>query len=117
MRSEPAAISSSTLIVAESPLPNTAITSPVSITGKARGTWYFEATFPIEIIDAKDNVVGQGAAQAQGDWMTQDFVPFTASITFTKQPTGSVGTIVLKKDNPSGNPANDRQITIPVTFK
>jgi hypothetical protein len=47
--------------------------------------------------------------------MTTNFVPFTAVITFTPATTAT-GTIVLEKDNPSGLPANDNSLTIPITF-
>ena len=105
------------LIRATTPQPGSQITSPLTVSGEARGTWYFEASFPIEIQDAQGNVIGQGYAQAQGEWMTTDFVAFQSiPITFTAEPTGSAGTLVLKKDNPSGLPENDDQLLIPVVF-
>ena len=96
--------------------PNTQITSPLTITGKARGPWYFEASFPIELQDANGAVLAMTTAQAQGDWMTEDFVPFTATLNFPAQPAGSLGKIVLKRDNPSGEPQNDASIVVPVQF-
>ena len=105
------------LIRATTPQPGSQITSPLTVSGEARGTWYFEASFPIEIQDAQGNVIGQGYAQAQGEWMTTDFVAFQSiPITFTAEPTGSAGTLVLKKDNPSGLPENEDQLLIPVVF-
>lgn len=98
------------------PAAGSTITSPLTITGEARGTWYFEASFPVEILNASGQVIAQGPAQAQGEWMTEDFVPYSATLTFPAQTPGSSGTIVLKKDNPSGEPANDQQTTISVTF-
>jgi hypothetical protein len=105
------------LIAVDSPKPNDAISSTtITITGKARGSWYFEASFPIQILDARGAIIAQGPAQAQRDWMTAEFVPFTATLAFPAQPAGSKGVIVLKKDNPSGDPARDDLIKIPVTF-
>lgn len=104
------------LIVVASPTKDQKVSSPVTVTGKARGTWYFEASFPVEIHDASGKLIGQGPAQAQGDWMTTEFVPFKATITFTAQPAGSHGTIVFKNDNPSGDPARDQQVSVPVQF-
>ena len=92
------------------------ITSPVTITGEAKGNYYFEASFPIQIKDASGNVIGQGPAQAQSDWMTTDYVPFKATITFTAPPKGSNGSIVLKNDNPSGDPSKDKFFEVPVKF-
>jgi hypothetical protein len=91
------------------------VTSPLTVEGKARGGWYFEASFPVELKDANGKVLFQGPAQAQGDWMTSDFVPFKVTLTFTK-PTTKTGTLTLKKDNPSGDPVRDDSISIPVTF-
>jgi len=91
------------------------IISPVTIKGKARGSWFFEASFPVKLLDAKGKVLGRGIAQAQSDWMTNDFVPFVAELKFSK-PTTAEGSLILSKDNPSGLPANDNKIIIPVTF-
>ncbi len=99
------------------PVAGSAIESPVTISGEARGTWYFEASFPVEILDANGKSIAQGPAQAQSDWMTEEFVPFTISLPFPKQPTGSKGTIVLHKDNPSGEPERDQQTSVSITFK
>ncbi|MFZ3073899.1 MAG: Gmad2 immunoglobulin-like domain-containing protein [Minisyncoccales bacterium] len=105
----------SDLIVVDSPRPNSVVKSPLAITGKARGTWYFEASFPVQVVNANNNVLGQIPAQAQGDWMTEDFVPFTAQLEFAT-PTTATGNLILKNDNPSGLPANDKQLVIPVKF-
>jgi hypothetical protein len=90
------------------------ITSPLAISGEARGPWYFEASFPVLLKDASGNTIAQGVAQAQGDWMTTNFVPFTASLSFPPQPAGSNGTLVLMKDDPSG--INPDSVSISVTF-
>lgn len=105
----------SNLIQVEAPVINAKIGSPVTVTGKARGTWYFEASFPVKVYDANNTLLGIGVAQAQSDWMTEDFVDFVATITFST-PSTATGKLVLLKDNPSGLPVNDNSIEIPVTF-
>ncbi len=95
--------------------PGGKITSPFNLTGSASG-WYFEASFPVQLKDAQGNVIAQGPAQAQGDWMTSDFVPFKITLTLPAQPAGSKGTFVLHNDNASGLPENDKSIEVPVTF-
>lgn len=97
------------------PKPLSIITSPVTLTGEARGTWYFEASFPIEVWDASGAVIGEGYAEAQSDWMTTEYVPFKATVTFRK-PTSATGVIILKKDNPSGLPEHDLSFEVPVRF-
>jgi len=91
------------------------VTSPLVVAGRARDTWAFEGSFPLPLLDGNGNEIAITPAQAQGDWMTEDFVPFIATLTFT-QPTTTTGTLILEKDNPSGEPANAAQIEIPVTF-
>lgn len=103
------------LIILESPRPNQKITSPQTIKGKARGTWFFEGSFPFKLIDEGGFLIDQGNAQAVGDWMTEDFVPFTAKLT-APIPTGGKGMLILEKDNPSGLPENADQLEVPVVF-
>lgn len=99
----------------ETPAPNATIGSPAIIRGMARG-WMFEAVFPVKIVDANGKVLGEGPATAIGDWMTADFVPFTATIPFAT-PTTQTGSIILSKDNPSGLPENDDSFKYKITFK
>jgi len=94
---------------------NQKIQSPLIITGSARGTWYFEASFPIKLIDQNGKLIATAIAQAQTDWMTTDFVPFKATLTF-KKPTTQKGKIIFEKDNPSGLPQNSAQKEINIVF-
>ncbi|MEK7195619.1 MAG: GerMN domain-containing protein, partial [Patescibacteria group bacterium] len=103
------------LIRVSSPTSGEAISSPVIVKGEARGYWFFEASFPISVLDGDVTSLGIGIAEAQDDWMTENFVPFKASIVF-KTPKYSTGTLVLKKDNPSGLPENDVEFALPVSF-
>ncbi len=109
------------LIVVDSPLPGATVSSPLTITGKARGNWYFEASFPVVLTDWDGRIITQGIAQAQGEWMTADYVPFTATLTFNPptpgDPAANRGSLILKKDNPSGLPQNDAALELPVLFK
>lgn len=99
----------------ETPAPSATVGSPAVIRGMARG-WMFEAVFPIKIVDANGAVLGEGPATAIGDWMTAEYVPFTATIPF-KTPTTKTGSIILSKDNPSGLPENDDSYKLPVVFE
>lgn len=98
------------------PVANSTIASPLNITGQAKGTWYFEASFPIKIYNSSNVLIGQTVGQAQGNWMTTSFVPFTATLTFPAQTPGSSGTIVFEKDNPSGELTNADSYAVNITF-
>lgn len=94
------------------------ITSPLTITGKMLGPWFFEASFPVSLVDWDGRIIAETFAQAEGEWMTTDYVPFTTTLTFTPPP-GNIprGAIIFKKDNPSGLPEHDDAIELPIRFK
>jgi len=92
------------------------IASPLLVEGSAKGTWFFEASFPIKITDEQGNVLGTSFVQAQSDWMTEDLVPFEGEISFISK-TGGKGFLVFAKDNPSGLPQNDKEFRLPVILK
>ncbi len=100
-----------------SPLPDTEILSPLVVTGEARGNWFFEASFPVILTNWDGLIIAQGIAQAEGDWMTTDYIPFTVTLNFTKPDYGTTGSLILKKDNPSGLPQFDDALEITVKFK
>jgi hypothetical protein len=97
------------------PLSNSQITSPLKVSGSAVGNWYFEASFPVILKDANGNVLAESPAQAQGDWMTTDAVPFVSTLTWGTT-TATSGVLILKRDNPSGLPENDNEVSFPVLF-
>jgi hypothetical protein len=97
------------------PVSDQLVTSPLTIIGKAVGNWYFEASFPIELLDGNGKSLVIDQARAQGDWMTANFVPFSATLTFVK-PDTATGTLILRNDNPSGDPGRSQEIHIPVRF-
>ena len=106
----------SDLIVVDYPKSGDTVTSPLVVRGKARGNWFFEASFPVKLVASDGTIIAQTPAQAKGDWMTTDFVPFEAKVDFEytlgrdKFPVN----LILKNDNPSGLPQNDKSISVPV---
>jgi spore germination protein GerM len=49
------------------------------------------------------------------EWMTEEYVPFEATLSFNP-PQTETGTLILSKDNPSGLPEHDDELRIPVRF-
>ena len=106
----------SDLIKIDNPRPNQIIESPLFVKGEARGNWYFEASFPAKLFDDNGFLLGITIAQALGNWMTEDFVPFNVILPFAV-PSTSKGRLILEKDNPSGLPEYANELRIPVYFK
>ncbi|MEO6077898.1 MAG: Gmad2 immunoglobulin-like domain-containing protein [Candidatus Andersenbacteria bacterium] len=101
------------LITVNTPQSGSIIAHAFTITGTARGSWYFEASFPIHIQNAAGTDIASTTARAQEEWMTDAFVPFQATINIPAAYSGPA-TIVLEKDNPSGLPQNAASIQIPI---
>jgi len=104
------------LIKIDNPRPNQAIFSPLTIQGQARGYWFFEGDFPFKLFDDNNKLLVSGIAQAQGEWMTEDFVPFEAELEF-EMPLAEKGWLVLEKDNPSDLPENADELRLPILFE
>lgn len=92
--------------------PGNLVLRQFTVTGEARGMWYFEGSFPVEVLDKDGNVIGQAPASAITDWMTEEFVPFR--VTLDVGTYSGPATLVLKRDNPSGLPENDASLSVPI---
>jgi len=104
------------MIRVELPFPGAVTGKEFSVIGEARGGWFFEASFPIEVLDEDGNTLATGHAEAQGEWMTADFVPFRGEIAVPESYMGPA-TLILRKDNASGLPEHDASVSFPITIE
>jgi hypothetical protein len=107
---------SADLIQVDLPQSDSVVGKDFSVMGQARGSWFFEASFPVEVLDKNGKILATAIAQAQSEWMTADFVPFRADLKVPQSYIGSA-TLVLRKDYPSGLPANDASVSFPITIE
>lgn len=103
-------------VIVTTPKPNDLVTSPMTVTGKAVGTWFFEANLPIELDDANGNTLTRVGYHTSENWMTSGYIDIDTTLQFSK-PTTSTGFLVIHNDNPSGDPANEKTFKVPVRFK
>lgn len=114
---EPGLVGGANVPVVVEALPaNVFIASPTTVHGKALGSWFFEASFPVHVLDSQGNVIAETQAHADADWQTAGYVPFTVTLTFTAPQTNN-GFVEFAKDNPSGLPDLDASVRVPVRFK
>lgn len=99
-----------------SPTPGSVTGKPITVMGEARGGWYFEASFPIEVRNSAGAVIATGHAEAQSDWMTSEFVPFVGTIAIPANYIGEA-VLVFMNDNPSGMSENARSVSFPITIE
>lgn len=112
-----AAVTHNDLIRVDIPAPEAIISSPLTVSGEARGTWFFEGDFPVILTNWDGLIIAEGFATAEGEWMTEEYVPFSATLTFTSDTSVSDrGSLILQKSNPSGLPENDDALEYPVYF-
>ncbi|OGG49646.1 hypothetical protein A2763_03120 [Candidatus Kaiserbacteria bacterium RIFCSPHIGHO2_01_FULL_54_36] len=102
-------------VIVTSPKANATVGKTLVVSGSAPGPWFFEASFPIKIVDGDNDFIGNGIAQAQGEWMTTEQVTFTSVITIENY--SGPATVVLLRDNPSGMPENDDSVSIPIVIQ
>lgn len=102
-------------IVVDLPFPGAVTGKEFKVTGQARG-FYFEGSFPVEVLDKDGNSLFIGPAQAQGEWMVDAFVPFEIDVKVPETYTGPA-TLVLRKDNASGLPEHDASMSFPFTIE
>ncbi|MFA6383427.1 MAG: Gmad2 immunoglobulin-like domain-containing protein [Parcubacteria group bacterium] len=107
-------------IIISAPAKNSTIFSPIIVSGKARGTWFFEGSFPMEVYEDSGKKIGSGTAQFVSspeapEWMTENFVNFSGTVEFSK-PTTETGYILFKKDNSSDLRELDESFKLPVKF-
>ena len=96
------------------------ISSPIKITGEARGNWFFEATAPVMLTNWDGLIIAQGHITAEGNWMTEDFVPFKGEIVFDTKDVPDFnkrGSLIIKNSNASGLPEHDMAAEMVIFFK
>lgn len=92
------------------------VMTPFVINGEVPGNWSSEGSFTIEVVDDQENVIGKSTAVLDGDWMTDNYVNFSANIEYNLPTNTPEGRVILQKDNPSGLSENDDSVEIQVWF-
>ena len=85
------------------------LSSPTIIRGEARGSWFFEASFPVRLLSVDGKLLTTTIAVAEGEWMTNNFVPFKADLNFMVS-TNTPAELIIAADNPSGLPQYERDV-------
>ena len=81
-----------------------------------RGVWFFEGSFPVALLAEDGTELARGFVTADGDWMTEEFVPFEGELAFeVTGPTPAV--LVLMRDNPSDLPEHDAAARYELTLR
>lgn len=113
---EQASSQESMTVVVMSPDLSKPLKSPVTLTGKVSGLFFSEGVFPVVLRDSQGREIARTLARADGEWMTEEDVSFTAVLQFTSV-SGASARLVFEKDNSSGLPENDFSRSFDVTLQ
>jgi len=85
----------------DEPQPHAALAERLVLRGRAAGTWFAEATFPVRLLAGDGSELATTHAMADGAWMTTSYVPFHAELHLDGAlPERAM--LVLERANPSG---------------
>ena len=88
-----------------------------TLRGEVPGSWANEGEFIIDTVFEGDIGYPLGTATVDGDWMTDDMVPFAATLDFgDKFVVGDEVSFLIHNANPSGLPDNDDSVRLTVTL-
>jgi hypothetical protein len=87
------------------------LSCPLNISGSITGSWYFEADFPVRLVDAAGTELYTVIAQAQEDWMTSEDVDFNALVNCDDNELDGAS-LVFVKDNVSDLGALDDEVVV-----
>ena len=104
-------------IVVETPLPGATVRAPLAVSGRARGAWFFEGELRLRLLDDSGDVVADGFATAEGEWMKDGFVPFRGTLAFARPAGPGRGVLTVMRNNVSDDPTLDEALEIPVVFE
>jgi len=105
------------LIVVDNLPAEATVSSPFTVSGKARGTWFSEGSFPVFLTDENGKLLAESFGHSEESWMTSEFIPFTVTLNYDA-PAGIKASLELMLDNPAGPKEGfDRSLIIPVVLE
>lgn len=86
------------------------------VKGEAPGSWFFEGSFPVRVLNIQGEVVSTFVATTYDDWMNETTVPFSVIIDFPLEQEGAY-VLQFEKSNPSGLDDNSDIAKIAISIK
>lgn len=102
-------------VIIDNPAQGAEVTSPLFVSGKILGSWFFEATTTILIRDELGKELSKSYITTSDDWMTEDYVTFSGTIEFDIED-NQKATLVIEKANPSDLLENVDEFTMEISL-
>ncbi len=97
------------------PLIGESVDCPLHVSGRARGPWFFEASFSAELVGENAEIIATSKVQAMDNWMTEEYVPFQFDLYYETDLDSA--TLILRKSNTSGLVKNELFLEIPLNIE
>ena len=97
---------------------NETLSLPITITGRTdSGNWFFEGSFPVQVLKPNGEKILDTYATAVGEWMVDTPVDFTVAISDTKYSGPAV--IVFTQNDPSDGESGNliKEFRIPIIIQ
>lgn len=101
------------IVTIEEPALGAKVSSPLTVSGSVPGFWTHEGQFTVRLLGPNGDVLASQSVAVDGDWMTEELLPFTASLAYDASVSGR-GSVELVRANPSDLPENADSVFIPV---
>jgi len=92
------------------------VISGYEVKGSVTGSWFFEGSFPVKILDREGDVLGTVIARTDEDWMTEEEVSFSLVLDIDLEEE-SVLILKFMKSNPSALEENDDYAQMSITIE
>ncbi len=107
-------------IVVYQPQPNEKVDMPFSITGQARGYWFYDNAFPIILYDNTKTAIAYGTATTTAEIPNseyEEFVPFSGTFDeYEFLPVKKKGYILFQRSTGNLETGRNSTVTLPIRF-
>ena len=103
-------------IYISTPEPGDTVDCNLTIEGRVPSDWFFEGSFPLQIIDEQGNILLTDKITTEEDWMTNKYIDFSKAINCNENCKENIN-LKLLKDNPSGLEKYDDFVVIDLKLK
>ena len=103
------------LATVDAPAANARVTSPLTISGSAPPSWYFEEQFDAVLIGDDGTVYAQAPARASGEAQGDAVRPYAGEISFTVSA-DTPATLLLQEQSAGEDDGGQAEVRVPVVL-
>jgi hypothetical protein len=99
----------------EAPAANARVASPLTVSGAAPASWFYDEQFDAILLGEDGTVYGQASAHAPANWTGQGPTPFTAEFAFTVSA-DTPAAVILQEQSMNGEQDEPLEVRVPIVL-